>query len=35
VRAGDLGLGNFFENWSLAVSVQSDCFHGGYFLCTV
>jgi hypothetical protein len=31
VRSGDLGVGNFFQTRSLAVSVQADCFHGGYF----
>ena len=27
VRPADLGVGNFFQNRSFAVSVQADCFH--------
>jgi hypothetical protein len=31
VRPTDLGFRNFFQNRSLAVSMQAHCFHGGYF----
>ncbi|SPJ17170.1 hypothetical protein SBBP2_2500003 [Burkholderiales bacterium] len=31
VWPGNLGVGHFFESGSLAVSVQADCFHRGYF----
>jgi hypothetical protein len=35
VRPGDLWVGNLFQSRSLAVSVQADGFHGGYFFWSV
>jgi hypothetical protein len=35
VRPGDFRVGNFFERRSFAVSMQTNCFHDSYFLCSV